>query len=263
MNTPEAMKGAGFTDWKRHAEASGNLRLARLAEQMDSRGNPGENAHRSITERLAELELPVQRFTKATVEEFLNDPIKYFSELPIHGEYYFVSIIPGRHLAHASHAEEVISFVKDYMSETGDGARELYLSYNGEPVMSGHIMVKDDGELNTVYGEFTIGNFNAFHRGSHAPEIVVKRDWRRFVWDFRGTLEHEGDWRDDELFYCNGDVQMTRQEMAQRAYDALARIPRDGDRYLPGYYEVLLEHQGGGITRPAFIEANFSAGLSV
>lgn len=54
--------------------------------------------------------------------------------------------------------------------------REIFISHNGgNAVMSGHITIHDDGEPNSMYSEFTIGNFNAFHRGFHTPEISMSR----------------------------------------------------------------------------------------
>lgn len=256
----EHSRGAGFSDWQRVAKETGHYALAAVVGKMDlgETVRDGKNAHRAIAERLANLELPVHSYVAVSLGDFLLDPERHIERLA-DGDYFFASIVPGVHIAHGETVEEVVEFVRQYVCENPTEqtmAREMYLSRNGEPVMSGHIMIKDDGNPNSIYAEFTNGNFNMFHRGFHGPEIVCHRTYRSLQWEFLSSLAtDDGDWRDDQLFVCNGDVKLSRPAMAQKAYDALSRIPHDGDAYLPGYYEVLIEKTGMGGTRPVFIEA--------
>jgi hypothetical protein len=253
----ERAAGAGFSDWQRAARAVGNASLSRLIETMD----PGDskdrrNAHRSIHERLAALDLPRHHFVAMPCQEFLERPYDYLSNLP-KGDYYFASIIPGVHLAHAATPEQVVAFVKASVARLPRLTnKELYVSHNGEPVMSSHIDIKNDGQPNTVVIEATIGNFNAFHRGQHTPEIIAWRDGNhRLAWSFKGPLETDDAWQTDELFACNGATQLSRIEMATLLFSALNHIPHDSDYYLPGYYEVLFERRDELSPRPVFIEA--------
>ena len=257
-NNLERSSGAGFTDWHRKAREHGLTELAELTARMDSNSDdPSVNAHRAIAERLADYGLPIQRYAAGRIGEFVRDPNHFFEQIP-DGDYYFVSIVPGVHLAHGSNSEQVIEFVntqiKHDRAEISDDT-ELYLSHNGEPVISGHIIVKDDGLPNTIYGEFTIGNFNNFHRGFSSPEVTVRRQYHRFEWEFRDRLLMNGD---NEPMRCNGDVWLTRTEIALRALRAIELIPHSEDYYMPGYYEVLLEKCGQKATKAAFIEANLS-----
>lgn len=260
MASHEAMAGAGFSDWQRAVERVGNHKVARIINQMDPGNSPsGRNAHAVIAERLGTIELPVQEHVALPVREFLAQPQDVMDRIP-HGDYYFASIVPGIHLAHGETSVDVIEFVNSYATDADEKAlaTELYLSHNGEAVMSGHIIVRDDGEPNTILAEFTTGNFNAFHRGSHTPEISAQRHDYRFHWQFRESLA-AGDWRGStETYPCQAGIKLTRIEMAQRAFEAISCIPHDGALYLPGYYEVLLERVNADQTKPVFIEANFS-----
>ncbi len=256
MATHEAMKGAGFSDWHRALRDMGHYKTAAEIERIDP-GNTAEgNAHTVIARRLESIGLPVQAHIDVSLRDFVSDPYRYLDRIH-QGDYYFASIVPGVHLAHGTDPAEVIAFAHSYAMTATEKQLDasIYISHNGEPVMSGHIIVKDDAEPNTISCEFTTGNFNAFHRGSHTPEISVQRHDRRFAWEFRDSLAGE-DWRDCQLFPCQGGVELTRTTMATRIYDAISRIPHDGDYYLPGYYEVLLERAEGDATKPVFIEAN-------
>lgn len=253
----ERAAGAGFSDWQRAAQAIGNASLSRLIETMDPGDTPtGGNAHRSIQDRLAVLDLPRHEFIALPCAEFLANPTAYLSTLP-DGDYYFASIIPGVHLAHASTAEQVAEFVERAVASNPSlTTKELYVSHNGEPVMSSHIDIKDDGVPNSIVLEATVGNFNAFHRGQHTPEIIAWRDGNhRLTWKFAGLLASEGAWQTDELFPCNDGTELSRLQMATLLAAALQRIPHDEDHYLPGYYEVLFERRINLPPRAVFIEA--------
>lgn len=255
----EPTAGAGLTDWKRVAESLGYHSLSATMESLSPDNLPvGVNSHREIDNKLKLLDLPGQSCVYASLGEFLTDYDKFLSMIP-DGDYYFVSIKPGVHLAHGMTAQEVIDFVYDYVAKNPDADmnQEIYLSHNGEPVMSGHVIInKGNGTFNSIVSEFTIGNFNAFHRGFHSPEIALHRSDYRFEWGFRGELHSfNGDWRDEKTYMCNGGIELTRTEMAEIIYDAVTRIPHDGEYYLPGYYEVLLEKTSQNQTRPVFIEA--------
>ncbi len=252
-------KNAGFSNWQKAAHGIGNRALSGFIESMDPGDQPGnKNAHTAIAERLQKLGLPIQTYISVPAGEFLQDPEFHLSKIP-HGDYYFASIRPGLHLAHADSSERVIEFVQDFVWANSDkekAAKDVYISHNGEPTMSGHIMIEKGAEPNAIQGEFTIGNFNLFHRGVRTPEITVQRDGRRFSWSFRGVLSTQEDWHNEDAeFTCNGGAKMSRPEMARRIFAAINKIPHDGNMYLPGYYEVLLENVGGNRTRPAYIEA--------
>lgn len=248
--------GAGFSDWQKVAEVAGDQRLGKLLRSMDSQpAADGRNAHHRIHDKLALLELPRQQCLFISIEKFLDDPQRQFSLMP-HGDYYFVSIKPGVHLAHATSKEEVLSFVLNYaaISSPDELHRELYISHNGEAAMSGHIIIKDDGIPNSIFSEYTIDNFNAFHRGFHAPEISFERTFQAGHYSFRGALEAD-DWRDTTRFECVGGVYLSRPAMAQYIKQAVEAIPHDDGYYLPGYYEVLFEKTSTQSVRPVFIEA--------
>ena len=250
-------KGAGFSDWSKVAHSLKNTSLISTLERMEPQnGNPKLNPHHAIAIRLEELRLPIQSFISMPIKEFLETPENHLGELK-DGDYYFASIIPGTHLAHEASSERLIEFVDSFHRNNSTINPEIYISHNGIPVMSGHVIVKNDKSPNTIYAEFTNGNFNAFHRGIHSPEIIARRSLEhRIKWEFRNTLKPRGEnWQTDELFECNGGVKLTRAEMAERAYETIQTIPKDGDHYLPGYYEVLLEKVGKTGTRTAFIEA--------
>lgn len=251
--------GAGFSNWQEAARRYGNKALASVLERMDPGDMPnGVNAHTAIAERLKLLNLPIQTYISLPAGEFLHDPAAHLARIS-QGDYYFASIKPGLHIANTKNMDEVIDFVREFVMADPSPknlAKEVYISHNGMPTMSGHIIVDKDETPNNINAEFTIGNFNLFHRGFQTPEITVRRRDRRFVWGFRGALATEDDWRnEDEQFVCNGGPKLSRPEMARRIYGAISRIPHDGDRYLPGYYEVLLENVDGYATRPAFIDA--------
>lgn len=256
----EPMRGSGFSDWQRKMREIGNHHAAAYIERLDPDMTQGErNTHTRIAEELRMLELPIQQYISVPVHEFLAAPSMWLDHIA-DGEYYFASIVPSVHLAHGMNRTEVIELAEMYAQTVPESElrREIYISHNGEPVMSGHIIVRDDGEPNTILCEFTTGNFNAFHRGSHTPEISVQRHYKQFSWGFRDQLADDIDWRTDEEFTCQGNIMLNRIEMAERIYDAITRIPHDGDYYLPGYYEVLLEHTVARETTPVFIEANFN-----
>ena len=260
IKTIESTSGAGFSDWQRLAHETSNTALWLALQKFDSEPTSVEkNAHHTIHDKLLALELPTQRCFFATLGDFLHNPESYFESIEGKGDYYFASIKPGTHLAHAESKEQVIEFMQQYREATPEAElqREIFISHNGDAVMSGHITIHDDGEPNSMYSEFTIGNFNAFHRGFHTPEISVSRsDNRRQKWEFRDILDPGNTaWQTDEVFECFGKVTLSRLEMAQRIYDALSHIPHDGDYFMPGYYEVLLERTEGNRTRPTFIEA--------
>lgn len=253
----ERAVGAGFSDWQRAARTIGSVSLSRFIETMDPGDTrDGSNAHRSIHERLATLDLPRHEFMAMPCQEFLKQPYEYLSRLP-KGDYFFASIVPGIHLAHAATPEQVVAFVEASVARLPHlASKELYISHNGEPVMSSHIDIKNDGQPNTVVIEATIGNFNAFHRGQHTPEIIAWRDGsHRLTWCFKGALETADTWQTDELFACNGNTQLSRIEMAALLFSALSHIPHDSDHYLPGYYEVLFERHDKLPPQPVFIEA--------
>lgn len=262
----ELRPAAGLSDWKRAVEVVGNRSLAGFIETMDPGKPTGKiNAHQAIVERLEALGMPTESHISATVANFTRDPGRYVEQLA-NGDYFFVSIRPGVHLAHAEKESDVVSFVQEFSKDNPDSDsqnQEIYLSRNGEPILSGHLIVRDDGEPNSVYGEFTNRDFKSFHLGRRTPEILVRRDRYRFNWTFCSHLEADDDnWRSDEKFICNGGVELTRPEMAQKIFSAIRRLPQDGGRYLPGYYEVLLEQTSGTNTRAAFIEAIVSKALS-
>lgn len=260
IKTIESTSGAGFSDWQRLARETGNVALWSALRKFDSEPTSVEkNAHHTIHDKLSALELPTERCFFATLGDFLNNPESYFESIEGSGDYYFASIKPGTHLAHAESKEQIVEFMQQYRETATETElqREIFVSHNGEAVMSGHITIHDDGEPNSMYSEFTIGNFNAFHRGFHTPEISVSRsDDRRQKWEFRDILA-PGDtaWQTDEAFECFSGVTLSRPEMARRIYDALSHIPQDGDYFMPGYYEVLLERTEDNRTRPTFIEA--------
>lgn len=252
----EQSAGAGFSDWQRAARATGNYALLATIKDMDGQpGRNGENSHHFIHQKLGELSLPRQHCLFMPLGIFLEQPENHLAELPA-GDYYFASIKPGTHLAHGDTSEQVINFMQQYRdAHPEDISREVMISHNGEAAMSGHIIIRDDGQPNSIDAEFTIGNFNAFHRGFHTPEISLNRTLHAYEWQFRGTLATDGDWRTDEQFRCFGDVYLSRIEMARSALRALHHIPHDDDVYLPGYYEVLFEKIDDRSTRPVFIEA--------
>lgn len=252
--------GAGFTDWIKAFRGIGDRALVAALRAFDSEPTAsGGNAHRSIHERVDRIGLPAQSRVFVTIHDFLSDPEACFSKIP-DGDYYFASIKPGVHLAHVEDTQTIIDFVANYSerSEDGELGRELFISHNGEPVMSGHIIVEEGRgmEPHTLHGEFTIGNFNDFHRGFHTPEISLDRSFLGNVWAFRDALDPENqDWRDESKFKCNGGVEFTRTQMATEIHNAIQYIPHDGDLYLPGYYEILFERTGETAVRPVFIEA--------
>lgn len=254
----EPMAGAGFSDYIRAAKQLGHDALARSLGQFDAGEQSGSrNPHCVITDRIKELGLPTQSYLGVSIEKFLSSPTAYLSQLP-EGDYYFASIVSGTHLAHGNSPEEVISFVQEFAASHPhqyQETQELYLSHNGEPVMSAHINIQDESAPNAGYIEATIGNFNAFHRGSHSPEIIARHVGHSYEWEFRDALQPEGDWHDSLVYPCNGGVWLTREQMASHIYEALGQIPHDGDYYLPGYYEVLFERTPTNRLRPAFIEA--------
>ena len=256
VSSVEAMAGAGFSDWHRAARQIGNRALASLTSKLDPGDRFGVNSHHAITTNIEAIGLPVQSYVTPGVSEFLTHPEEYFDLIP-QGDYYFVSIKPGTHLAHEREPSEVIRFVESYLQQhPGDTEQELYLSHNGDPLLSGHIVIRDDGVPNSLYSEFTVGNFNAFHRGSHAPEIIVQRAFNTFSWDFRDSLQaQEQHWRTEDTFPTYTGVCLSRLDIAQRVYDAIRHIPHDDDYYLPGYYEVLLERTVETATKASFIDA--------
>lgn len=257
--SPEAMAGAGFSDWRRIAHRMGYDALAATIEQMDpSERMMGDNPHCTTAERLALLELPSQAYVAPTVAEFLVDPERYFAKLH-EGDYYFLSIIPGVHLAHESSPAHIVEFVHAFVATHPQPAalsQRIYLSHNGEAIMSAHIIARADEPPNTLYAECTVGNFNAFHRGAHAPELIAARHYQhRFSWDFRDSLSEPRDWRDTTHFMGNYGVRLTRMDIVHHLQDAIACIPHDQDYTLPGYYEVLFERGPDNTLNPAFIEA--------
>lgn len=257
----DTTKRAGFSDWGKAAQEIGNTALRRAIEQMDPGNRYGVNPHRAIIDRLNALELPHHAYLAMPCREFLENPANYLETLG-DGDYYFVSIVPGIHLAHEQDAQAVISFVQESTERTPSlSDTELYISHNGATTMSGHIIVKPDDPPSAITAEFTIGNFNQFHRGFRAPEVVVQRDNSpRLMWEFRGDLASESDaWQTDEQFQCDDGSWMTHTQIAEHAYRAIAHIPHDGDTFLPGYYEVLLERRHESIS-PVFIEAITKSG---
>lgn len=254
----EQAAGSGISDYIHTAQQLGYSALVTTLERMDAGERTGRtNPHCIATERIRRLGMPVQEYIGVSVEEFLSSPYDQLATLP-KGDYYFVSIIPGVHLAHGENADEVVAFVKEYVESHPDSdsrQQELYVSHNGEPVMSAHIVVSDQEGANADYIEATIGNFNAFHRGAHSPEIIARRGLHAYAWEFRESLSSTNDWRNTTQYKCNGDVVLTRVDMATRLYSTLSYIPHDGTHYLPGYYEVLLERDDTHGLRPAFIEA--------
>jgi hypothetical protein len=121
--------------------------------------------------------------------------------------------------------------------------------------MSAHIVVSEHDGANADYMEATVGNFNAFHRGTHSPEIIARRGLYAYTWEFRDILATETDWRDETNYVCNGTITLTRPQMATQLYAALQHIPHEDTHYLPGYYEVLFERTADNHTKVAFIEA--------
>ncbi len=248
---------AGFSDWQAMARRLGHRGLTRSLELLDPGDRSGVNNHTVIAERLKKLGLPVQTYTTPTLEVFLDNPLEHLRVFQT-GEYYFVSIRPGLHIAHAKTEAEVVEFVRNAQLQHPEicGQKEMYVSKNGEAIMSGHIIVQsDDSMTNTVYAEFTNSEFNQFHRGFTTPEISVKRGSSgRFEWTFRGPLASD-EWRTDELFRCHTGVRLSRKQMAEKIHDALLRIPHDERYFMPGYYEVLIERTPHGTTKPVYIEA--------
>ncbi|HMR72679.1 MAG TPA: hypothetical protein PKD68_01580 [Candidatus Saccharibacteria bacterium] len=258
IDTIEATRGAGFTDWSRVARETGNTALAAALRKFDSEpGLHARNAHHFIHDRLTTLGLPIQNCVFTPLKNILQHPEHYFSTIP-QGDYYFASIKPGTHLAHATTKEEVMRFMDHYASNASahELSREVFISHNGEAVMSGHVTVSDDDEPNSLYGEFTVGNFNSFHRGFHTPEISVSRTLFGNKWLFRDALAaRDNNWQTPEQFQCYGGNSMSRVDMAERITAALSCIPHDSNFLLPGYYEILFERVDETHTRPAFIEA--------
>lgn len=257
----EQAAGLGISDYIRTAKSLGHSALVRVLEKMDAGERPGHtNPHCVATERIASLGMPTQDYIGVPVGEFLAAPGRYLSLLP-EGDYYFASITPGTHLAHGMSAHEVMAFVEAFARDHPDAsslAQEMYLSHNGEPVISVHIVIDDVPGANADYLEATIGNFNAFHRGTHSPEIIARRGLYSYEWEFRDRLATDTDWRDTAAYECSGGISLTRPEIAEQLYRALQHIPHDGDHFLPGYYEVLCERTPTGRLKPAFIEAVLS-----
>lgn len=242
----------GFTDWLKASEELGNTALSALIKDMDP-GISSGNAKRLITERLVQIGLPTQSIAIVSTQQFLSNPEAILAQIP-RGDYYFSSIVPGTQLTHGTSDEELVNFIATNCKQNPDFLnKEVYISHNGEAVMSGHILINDD-DINSIYAEFTNSNFNEFHRGIHNPEISVSRKNNRFDWSFHGELAAE-DWRNDEKFSCNDIIYLSRPQMAAYAYESISCIPNDDGNYLPGYYEVLLERQDNNSLRPAFIEA--------
>lgn len=252
----EQAAGSGISDYIRSARRLGYGALVATLERMDDGEKIGHsNPHCIATERIRTLGMPVQEYIGVPVATFLTEPSRYLSELP-QGDYYFASIIPGVHLAHGNSPAEVIAFVQEFArTHPDDLTQELYVSCNGDPVMSAHIVVSEHEGANADYMEATIGNFNAFHRGTHSPEIIARRGLYAYAWEFRDALATETDWRDESAYACNGNVTLTRPQMAIQLYTALRHIPHDDTHYLPGYYEVLFERTTDNHTKAAFIEA--------
>jgi len=254
----EQAAGQGISDYIHTAKHLGYDALVQVLEKMDAGERLGrKNPHSVTTEHIRLLDMPTQAYISVPVGEFLIAPDIYLSQLP-DGDYYFASIVPGTHLAHGETLQDVIAFVQEFVSAHPDPAelkQELYVSHNGEPVMSAHIIVQDVPGANADYMEATIGNFNAFHRGAHSPEIIVHRHIYSYKWEFRERLETSSDWREGDSFICNGGVELTRLQMAEQLYRTLHQIPHDGNHFLPGYYEVLFERTPENRLRPAFIEA--------
>jgi hypothetical protein len=257
----EPMKNAGFTDYLQAFKQLG-IR-SDLIKSMDSPESPsGANSHRVIAEQLANLGLPVQQYANPNVRDFLLDPETYFQRLAPNGDYFFCSILPGDHLYHGDSPEEVAEFISQFAKNHPDKLdTEIYLTHNGEAAMSGHIKIANDDAPNTIFAEFTTGNFNLFHRGGSSPDITLSKIYHRFEWQWLGdlTLDDSRNWRSDQLFECYGGVQMSRGQMAQQIIAATASIPCDGDYYLPGYYEVLFEKTSDHSVTPVFVEANLQA----
>ena len=253
----EQAAGSGISDYIRTARHLGYDALVSSLEKMDAGERLGRsNPHCVATERIRFLGMPVQEYIGMTVTDFLSSPYEHLATLP-EGDYYFASIIPGTHLARSSSPEEVVAFIQEYadVHPNPDALnQELYISHNGEPVMSAHIVVSDQEGSNADYLEATVGNFNAFHRGAHSPEIIARRNLHSYAWDFRDELAGVN-WRDETVYTCNGGVSLTRTQMAMELYRALDHIPHDGLHYLPGYYEVLFERTPDNHLRAAFIEA--------
>ena len=221
---------------------------------MDPGNQPGANAHRVIAERLEKLHLPTHNFISMSIDEFLDGPTEKMAELT-DGDYYFASIVPGVHLAHCPDAEQVINFVKQFKVQNPTSNEQIYISLNFESAMSGHIIVKDDPEPNSIQAEFTTSNFNTFHRGQSTPEISISRSDYRFNWRFGSQLQTSDGWRDEQLFECNSGLKLNRPQMAKKIFETIMKIPHDGHLFQPGYYEVLIEDIGNSRTRPVFIEA--------
>lgn len=256
--TIEKTSGSGFSDWKRIVTELGNHSLTTLLDRMDSEpANDGRNSHHAIHDKLRSLDLPTESCCFVSIGNFLDDPEEYFSQIP-DGDYYFVSIKPGTHLAHATSKQQIVDFATHYLEHAAanERDREMYISHNSEAVMSGHIIIGDDERPNSINAEFTIGNFNAFHRGFHTPEISFNRVYPAGSnFSFQGGLATNEDWRTDEQFECIGNIRLTRSEMADYINQSLHYIPHDDDYYMPEYYEVLLEKANGYSVRPVFIEA--------
>jgi hypothetical protein len=259
ISAPEKKPRAGFSDWQVVARNLGHRSLTRTLELLDPGDKLGTNNHAVIAERLKQLRLPVHSYTTPTIEDFLQSPETYFESLGS-GDYFFASLIPGVHIAHANSRQEVFEFVRYAVQQHPELSlnKELYLSKNGEPVLSGHIIVESDDDLkNSVHAEFTNGNFNLFHRGFTTPEVSVRHSRSgQYQWVFRGSLDSsKTDWRDEQVFVCNGGVELTRPQIATKIFEAMQLIPHDEQYLLPGYYEVLIERTPSGGTKPIYIEA--------
>jgi hypothetical protein len=254
----EQAAGSGISDYIRAARHLGYDALISTLERMDDGERIGRNnPHCAATERIRLLGMPVQEYIGLPVSKFLGSPQDHLAMLP-EGDYYFASIVPGVHLAHGNSPEEVVAFVENYVQshpEQEAMSQELYISHNGEPAISAHIVVRDTPGANADYIEATIGNFNAFHRGTHSPEIIARRRLYSYEWEFRDSLATDTGWRDTTEYSCRGDINLTRPEIATQLYRALQDIPHDDTHFLPGYYEVLFERTSDYRLRPAFIEA--------
>ena len=259
MNMIESTSGAGFTDWKIRACEMGNKMLLNTLKTLDHEpASGGRNAHHDIFDRLKELDLPTQDCLFIEIKDFLKNPNKILDTMP-DGDYYFTFIVPGIHLANTPNKQDVIDFVQTYYEnlslEQREKSREIFISHNGDAVMSGHIIVNNNETPNNLHGEFTIGNFNAFHRGFTTPEILLERE-RMNLWTFRGDLDPgDEDWRTLEEFDCFGGARLSRLVMAELINQAILHLPEDNGRLLPGSYEVLFERRYKNQILPTFIEA--------
>ena len=257
--TIESTAGAGFTDWKIRASEMGNKLLLNTLKNLDREpANDGRNAHHVILDKLKELNLPTEDCLFIELKDFLDDPYEKLEKIPS-GDYYFTSIEPGKHLANTKNKQDVIDFVRSYyedlLPEQQNEYKEIFISHNGDAVMSGHIIVSNDGTPNSLYAEFTVGNFNAFHRGFTSPEIILEREYKN-QWSFCGQLDPGNeDWRTLEEFDCAGDFKMSRLIMAELINQSIIHLPQDDGNILPGTYEVLFERKYENQISPVFIEA--------